>query len=130
MQREERNLTVVLTAEEAAQRSYQMAHAIEEIDSIEYEAKLKATKAKNKIKDLRKDVVKLGRAVLTGTEPRMIECTWNRDEDRQVMELYRTDTGTMVDSRAMTEPERQRKLFPVTSIDPAASGTFGGTVEG
>lgn len=130
MQREERNLTVVLTAEEAAQRSYQMAHAIEEIDAIEYESKLKATKAKNKIKDLRKEVVKLGRAVLTGTEPRMIECSWNRDEDRQVMELYRQDTGVMVDSRAMTEPERQRKLFPITSIDSASGGSMGGTVEG
>lgn len=126
MQREDRLLPVTLTPDELQDRGAALAKAVEEVEEIEAQQKLDAKEVKDRVARLKKEALRLMRAVRSGVEARMVPCIWSRDEGMQAMELFREDVGTRVDARPMSEFEKQRKLFPV---DPPESAS-GGSVEG
>lgn len=111
VQKEIRRLPVVLTEEERADRSMRLAQTINDRNDREAEAKRVAKVAKNDVDDLKLRERELAEIVTSGTEDREIECHWARDDARSSMMLIRMDTGEKVDSRAMTDRERQRGLF-------------------
>lgn len=112
VQKEVRFLPVVLTDEERADRAMTLARTISDVNEREAEAKQVAKASKDEVDRLRREVNWLSSIVVSGTEGREVECHWARDDERSLMILIRVDTGEKVDSRAMTDRERQRGLFP------------------
>jgi hypothetical protein len=66
-------------------------------------------------------MAELGEKVRSREETRAVECFERQDEQRFVVELYRQDTGELVETRPMTSAERHDVLqssLPGVSKEP------------
>jgi len=101
-----RDLKVKLT--DAEWRSYVDAWAREQSKAHETQAeKAEAmSKFKARIETHENTMNDLGEKVRSHEETRAVECFNKPDDTRFVMELYRLDTGELVETRAMTAQER------------------------
>ena len=79
----------------------------------ETEDKLKAvsTQIKSEINALDAIMGGLAEKIRSGYEMRDVECEIERDFKNARITITRLDTGEIVESRAMTPEERQKKLF-------------------
>jgi hypothetical protein len=59
---------------------------------------------------LNEKFAQLGECVRSGEETRTVECMERGDAKRLVIELYRVDTGELVETRPMTSQEREDAL--------------------
>jgi len=103
-------LPVKLTREEVAERAKELAATIEEHDRIDAAKKASASEAKVELDQANARIRELSRAVKSGEEFQDVECRWEPDPVRLVMNLLRCDTGERVTSRSMTNEERQGEL--------------------
>jgi hypothetical protein len=101
-----RDLKVKLT--DAEWRSYVDAWAREQSKAHETQAEKAQAMAdfKGRIERHENTMNDLGEKVRSHEETRAVECVNKPDEQRFVMELYRTDTGELVETRAMSAAER------------------------
>lgn len=111
-----RHLSFVLTDDETMARGRELAKSLEERDLTEVEAKTAAKASKETIEYLEKTIGTLTRAIRSGTENRPVSCEWVPDSARGMMKLVRDDDARIVESRAMTDDERQGRFF----VPPAA----------
>lgn len=103
----EKELPVILTADERDQRGREMANVHHELTE-NAEAKKKATKVyADKEKALKKRLSDLASAVRTGTEMRPVQCDEELEPRQNTRRLRRRDTGAVVEERALTAEERQ-----------------------
>lgn len=106
-----------LTAEETATKSAMMVRAVTEAGELEAEAKLAAAEARGKLKEKKKEIEDLRKALHAGKEERPVRCQEEADVRRNVFRKVRLDTGELVGERVMTPDEiaefRQPKLFAV-----------------
>jgi hypothetical protein len=109
---ETRLLPVRLTDGEKLVRGKQMSRAELDIKALEEEKKTVTARYKPQIDELKAQIQKLAREVDTGTQDRLVEVTWERDEATGVMKLHRVDTGDIVEHRPMTISEKNGDLFP------------------
>jgi hypothetical protein len=103
---------VELTEEEVRDAADRMADLFDQLKRIEEEAKSIANGYKAKTKELDAQFAQAQLLVRNKYEQRLVECvrTWNYKTCRVV--TVRTDTGAIVEDRAMSADERQEKLFP------------------
>ena len=128
---ETRQLMVTLDDAQVAVRAHSLASRIDlrrqqnqELEDHLADAKQAAKSMKLQLADLDLSIIDLGATVRTKLERQAVECQWTRNEEAKppLMELIRTDTGDLVESRPMTIEERQKPLdFP----QAAAGGTEG-----
>ena len=105
-----RHLRCKLTDEERLNYGQQQADALQARDQAEDEiAEIKGTyKAKILAKDA--EIKVLSAALLSGHEFRDVTCTATHDYTGGIVTTIRLDTGEAVESREMTEDERQMGL--------------------
>jgi len=123
---ETRELYCKLNDDELLEAGKKMAERDREIAVLESKIdalKLNAKALRGEADRLGLDRSRLAIAIDSGQEPRDVECEWREPDDGFVMELVRTDTNEVVDTRAMKESEKQRALDFVNSDDePTAPG--------
>lgn len=112
----ERTLPVRLTQEELIERGWLLGEQRREQRSIEAEKKSANDDFKIRLETCGEESDRLARIVRDKAEPRPVQCYEKRDYKRGVVEVWRTDTGELVDSRVMSEHERQKAI---TDIDEA-----------
>ena len=113
-----RNTTTVdlpfdLTDDEVRERGQEQSKLLAEKADVEIERKEKAKAFKDQIEDLDERIGNLVRVIQTGRELRPVSCEWVPDNARALMNLVRLDFGTVVQSRPMTDAEKQRAMFDV-----------------
>lgn len=107
---ETRTLKHVLSAEEKADLSGNMARAIERISSLQSELKAISAEFKSKIAAEEMVAQDAARAVNNGWVMQPVKCVTKPAVGRPFMETWRTDTWELIAVREMTEAERQENL--------------------
>lgn len=105
-----RNLPVKLTESETLTRGEELARTVEQYKAEEAAEKDRAKKAKEGLLALRTRMETLSRVVDTRTEHRDIPCGWHYARATLTAQLVRRDTGEVVETRPMTQAERQERL--------------------
>jgi len=118
-----RTLPVLLTDRELLDRGE--ALALERFARNHCDADRKAAAAgfKEQLEVFEAEIDRLAGIVREKAEPRPVECKNVRDLDRGVIEVTRLDTGEIVESRVMTEQERQVRMFD-PEAEPNVDGGF------
>jgi hypothetical protein len=111
MKNEFRNLPVKLTEREMDAYGRTLDDKVSELVALELAKKQAADQFKGDIDRVERTVKILGHKVHTGIEDRDVECFWEPVYDRGVKELRRNDTMQVVETRPLTEEEKQRSLI-------------------
>ena len=127
-----RSLSCPLSDEDYKLRAHKLASALQKKMEVEAHKKAVAERYNSEIKSLDEEVGDLTAVVKNKCEFRPVECVWKEDHKTSMMRLIRIDTGTEIDSRAMTAAEKQVKLFPVggKKDDKKAAAGKGGKKDG
>lgn len=110
-----KTLPVRLTEEEIALRSRMLAGAVKDREAVKLEAKASATEFKERLAEIESKITDAAEAVHTGKEHRLVVVYERIDARRFQIDIIRTDSGDIVESRAMTKEEiddaSQTKMF-------------------
>jgi hypothetical protein len=106
-----KTLPVRLTQAELLERGEALALQRRESNWLDDERRRVASEFKEKIDDSDAESDRLAEIVREKAEPRPVECRNVRDVQRGVVEVMRIDTAEIVESRVMTELERQTRMF-------------------
>jgi hypothetical protein len=118
-----RSLPVRLTAPEIQERSQAMAGAVLNIYDLDDELALIKDDFKTRRKSYEAIVREHAQTLKRGWEERPVGCGLNKDFARNVVRMFRLDTGEMVEERAISKEERQRELDGVHDpIGPEGEG--------
>ncbi len=121
--KEYRTLSCPLNDEELKEKGATMAAKRALLNKTIDAKKSTASAYKSEIDGINADLDSLASAIREKQEMRSIECVWRRDDGRGLMTLLRTDTGTVLSTRAMTDLERQLELVKNDgdAVSPVAS---------
>ena len=122
---ETRRLACELAEHEVANRAIKMARLVEEIKKRRAKLKADVEEAREEIRLLQGDVERLAKEVRERAEERDVSVDVRHDDTRFSVETYRLDTGQVIDSRPMTEDEREDAVqppLPGTGAKPRRKG--------
>lgn len=122
---ETRRLPVELTNAEKLLRGEQLARLHAEADDVEATRKAQQTSAKGKLEALEAQARDLANVIRTGREYRDIEVRERRNDTALAMELYRLDTGEVVETRPLRPDELQTTIFDISKGKGKKSGSGG-----
>lgn len=105
-----RTLVCELTTEEIAVYSQELATITSLEAEVEAEKKEKMSDFTAKLNKCAADRRMLARKITTKKEDRQVECDWEFDYPKGKAYLVRLDTGVTIDSRPLSEEERQQRL--------------------
>jgi hypothetical protein len=105
-----RLLPVRLTAKEAEERAQSLAATKLEIDRLSVECKVVNANFKDQLKGLGEQLRRLANVVKAGEEQRDVACEVTLDFTEGNYYVLRLDTGEFMDTRPLTEGERQLNL--------------------
>jgi arsenate reductase-like glutaredoxin family protein len=120
-----RFLPCKLTEEEVKAKAVDLATTITDLEDLQDEfEKLKKTMSEQ-IKSKEKEYKRLAVIVRDKIENREVECYLRRVDDKLIMQVIRADTYEVVQTRPMTDGERQLVMFPTRPRleQVAATGT-------
>jgi hypothetical protein len=101
------------TKDELQDKGEELALAEMQSDEIERERRESQSDYAKKLKDLRGRISQLSKQIQTKGAQRPTWCVVMFHRPAQgKKEIYRSDTGELVDIQEMTDTERQQKLFP------------------
>ncbi len=107
---ETRLLPVRLTVDEMQARGEALAGLVQEYDVVEDDKKTSNSVATDRLKEIREEMGKLKTIILNQTEPREVEIFEKADYQRGMMDIFRCDDGTQVDSRPLSRAEMQQEI--------------------
>ncbi len=107
---ETRTLPVELTDDELLQRGDELARAIQAVREEERHQKAQREAMKDALASLQGDCARLAQVVRERAEPRSVGCRIVHDYAANAVQLVREDTGEVIESRAMSDHERQLGL--------------------
>lgn len=112
-----RTLNVTLTEEEVRLKSDSLAQKVAEhqteqdAEAVRLEGSKAAAKAaQERILGIYGEIRGLAKEVRTRTASRDVPCDWHIDLDKAKAVLVRRDTGEVIDTRAVTDKEKQLAL--------------------
>jgi hypothetical protein len=105
-----RRLPCSLTEEEIAQAAMICARLDSQYDDTEAEKKTLVSEMTAKLKELRASMTAESRKATTGIEEREVECEYKIERASGFAELFRTDTGEVVERRRLTPAELQLSM--------------------
>lgn len=105
-----RILPVKLTNREVIERGQLAAQVLEKIDEIESSKKAHAQVCKERSEKLEAELRRLSFIVKREEEDRIVECVWKFDFMKNEKNLVRLDTAEVVETKPMTDEERQIAL--------------------
>ena len=122
MARELKQLRAKLTREEHIEKAELMAKELGVYDAEVLRNKVaKATMRQSELEQASL-VRRISTDVRLGSEVRDVACQWVADFPRRVVELIRTDTSEVIDSRSMTDSDRQMAIeYRLTNPDEISS---------
>lgn len=106
-----RELPCALTPAEVAARADEAAFCVSEIERIKDARKLAVGEFKTQLEEVQARLAVLSEQVRSKVERREVEC--HVFLERNCAEVIRTDTGELVQQRALSQDEMQRRLFSV-----------------
>lgn len=106
-----RTLPVRLTQAELLERGEALALERFARNHCDADRKATATAFKEQLEVFEAEIDRLAGIVREKAEPRPVECRSLRDQARGVVEVMRIDTAEIVESRVMTDLERQTRIF-------------------
>ncbi len=107
-----RSLPVKLNNEELMAKGQELAAKAGEISEAKDDLKSVGKTMKDQIALMEKELDVLVRIVRQKMEYREVECVEVRDNIRMVIQIWRCDTNEIVETRPMTQVERQLSMFP------------------
>lgn len=110
-----------LTAAEQLMKGQQVAQLMSEIGALEEEKKSEAKRIATDVEDKRGQMHALADEIRRGEEMRPVECFESPRYADSMVDLVRTDTGTVVRSRPMHPVERQTAIDLGDLPPPAAA---------
>lgn len=114
LSKETRSLKVILTNKERLDLGDQMARAIQSKESAEGHKTEAVAQFKSEIERHQAEAARIARSLANGYEFREVECEVrplaSRNGDAPQVDIVRTDTGEVVQTRGMTPSEMQRAL--------------------
>jgi hypothetical protein len=111
-----RKLYCPLTADEKMLRGGELASTMEERERVEEEFSEVKETFKGRLKGIDNKVLELKQIVLEGRERRDVECYTHPDFENDRVEVVRTDSHEVVETRRMTAEERQQFLPMVDDV--------------
>lgn len=105
-----RKLPVQLSESEKALRGEEMAREVANHARLEVEKKEETKRLGELVKQSDERIAELATQVNTGIEQREVRCIELLDHGRNLVELQRTDTREVIDSRPMRADERQTRM--------------------
>lgn len=120
-----RDLKVKLTEAEWCATASALGAEQAKLYEVELEKQSMMATLKARIGTHEERMAQLGELVRSREETRAVECFERKDEKKFVVELYRADTGVLVESRSMTAAERHDVLqvkLPGISREPPEDG--------
>lgn len=105
-----RLLACKLTEEELRDRGQKLAATRLEIDRLTVEVKVVASEFKDQLKGLGQESRRLAKAVKAGSEDRDVKCEQVLDFVDGTYSVQRLDTGECMDTRPLTDGERQLQI--------------------
>lgn len=112
-EKETRNLYVKLNDEEVRAKGLELSAEVSKLKAAENDLKSVSKSMKDDIDLIKKKIDILADIVGTSKEKRDVECLEIRNNTLMTMEIYRTDTHELVETRPMSMNERQLSMFPV-----------------
>lgn len=106
-----RKLPVPLSQSELLVKAEELARKVRAAADIEDEKKAANSDFKTRLEELDMAINELSEIVATKSEQRQVECALYENYGSATMELVRVDTGELIETRPMTEAERQAHLF-------------------
>jgi len=108
---ETRTLSVQLTKQEIIERSTQQAELVKKLEDKEAEKSEATTRLTSSIKELKRELQLVAQEVRAGQRWAEVEVARQKDIKRGVEETIRTDTGEIIETRALTPAEMQLDLI-------------------
>ena len=103
-------LACKLTTEDRAAAANQLAEAIQNLESLEIQRKTDTKNFNSLMQQLAGSVHRLSREVANGEAVRSVDCELRLNYTTLAASLVRTDTGEIVETRPMTEDEKQMDM--------------------
>jgi hypothetical protein len=123
-----RDLKVKLTPEEWGANAAAMAAEQAKLAEVQSELAQANTTFKARIRTHNDKLHELGEKVRSREETRAVECIEKPDSKRFLVEVYRLDTGELVETRPMTAAERH-SVLQATLPGVSVKGPFDGDDE-
>jgi len=106
-----RNVPVTLTQDEFEQRAAELAAVNQELEALDRNRKAAASGFKGQIEKAQGRLSKLVLIVAKRAEYRDVNCSQRINPDAKIVEIVRSDTGEIVDTRALTSQDLQDSLI-------------------
>lgn len=101
---------VALTKDEVIERATELAGLLGDHSEQEEEFKEESKQKRAELKELRERIDELGEVVRTKKEKREVNCYEIPDYEKEVVEVFRSDTDERVHARQLTPEDRQQQL--------------------
>jgi hypothetical protein len=111
-----KDLKVKLTPSEWEACSAQLGSEQQRLEQVEEEKRQTSSALGSRCKSQKDTVSKLAEKVRSREETRAVECFERKDPRRFVVELYRSDVGSLIETRPMSAGERHEALNPKLPI--------------
>lgn len=105
-----RELPCKLNDAERVELVNQLSEHYESLAEVEIEMKIASNDFKSKLKGLESEIREKSRLVRTGIEYRKVGCDVVLDYEMGSVNVVRSDTDEVVESKAMTDEQRQQRL--------------------
>lgn len=110
------SLPHTLTPDEIEDRAREIAGLHQEMARVDAERKAAAGVFRVKLKELDARMTELAVVLESGVEHRDVEVFVERDRAEKLLRIRRTDTGEVVESRAMGEEDLQEEMFSEAEV--------------
>jgi len=107
---ETRFLPIRLTVDEMKARGEALANLVQDYDQVEDAKKESSKVATERLKEIREQMSLMKTVILNETEQREVEIFTRPDYQRGMMDIFRCDDGTQVDSRPLSRAEMQQEI--------------------
>ena len=107
---ETRFLPVRLTVDEMKARGEALANLVQDYDQVEDAKKESSKVATERLKEIREQMSLMKTVILNETEQREVEIFQKADYQRGMLDIFRCDDGTQVDSRPLSRAEMQQEI--------------------
>lgn len=101
---------VALTKDEVIERADELANLLADHSNKDEDFKEEAKQIRTELKELRDRIEELGEVVRTKKEKREVNCYEIPDYEKEVVEVFRSDTDERVHARQLTPEDRQQQL--------------------
>lgn len=102
--------SVALSKDEVIERASELANLLAEHSEKDEEFKEEAKQTRTELKELHERIDELGEVVRTKKEKREVNCYEIPDYEKEVVEVFRSDTNERVHARQLTPEDRQQQL--------------------